>query len=97
MREKGYYSLRTGKHPEGAKLDLAGLKKLFMSIYRSFQNKDYYQEAFGYDCVDAGSVPGTLGEDIEGVLVVEVRSWMFYYYLATIHASLRLLEKHDAV
>jgi hypothetical protein len=73
MRDKGYYSLRTGKHPDGARLDLVGLKKLFMSIYGSFQSRDYYQEAFGYNCVDAGAVPGALGKDIEGVLLVQVR------------------------
>lgn len=73
MREKGYYSTRTGKHPDGANLDLATLRRLFYSIYRSFVHNDYFQEAFGYDCVDAGDVPGMLGEDIAGALFVAVR------------------------
>lgn len=73
MREKGYYSVRTGKHPLGAKLDLSALKKLVASIHRQFQNRDYFQESFGYECVDVGDVPGTLGEDVEGVMLVLLR------------------------
>jgi hypothetical protein len=73
MREKGYYSTRTGKHPAGAKLDISGLRKLFLAIYRSFLNRDYFQEHFGYFCVDLGDVAGLLGDDIPGVLLVELR------------------------
>lgn len=73
MREKGYYSVRTGKHAGGAKLDLAAFKKLLVSIHRQFQTRDYFQEAFGYNCVDAGEVPGSLGEDVEGAIFIAIR------------------------
>lgn len=73
MREKGYYSVRTGKHPGGAKLDLPALKKIFLSIDRQFSSRDYFQEAFGYNCVDAGEVPGSLGEDVAGAILIAVR------------------------
>jgi len=73
MREQGYYSVRTGKHPDGAKLDLISLKKIFLSMDRQFRDRDYFQEAFGYECVDAGDVPGTLGEDIEGAMLIALR------------------------
>ena len=72
-REKRYYSVRTGKHPGGAKLDLPALKKLFLSIDNQFSSRDYFQEAFGYDCVDAGYVPGSLGEDVGGAILIAVR------------------------
>src|SRR6266853_4741418 len=73
MRGKGYYSVRTGRHPVGAKLDLPSLKRIFLSLDRQFVARDYFQEAFGYDCVDTGSVPGSLGEDIAGTILVAVR------------------------
>ena len=64
MRDNSYYSIRTGKNPDGIRFDLAKLKKLFLSEYELFENKSYFQEAFGYTCVDSGNVPGTLGSNI---------------------------------
>ncbi len=40
------------------------LRLLFIDLYNSFDSKGYFQEAFGYDCVDAGYVPGKLDDDI---------------------------------
>lgn len=73
MREKGYYSVRTGKHPGGAKLDLPSLKRIFLSLDRQFNERGYFQEAFGYECVDDGSVYGSLGEDIAGAILIAIR------------------------
>jgi hypothetical protein len=70
MREKGYYSVRTGKHVAGPVFDLNALKKQFVSIDRHFSDRYYFQEAFGYTCVDAGDVPGTLGLDIAGGILM---------------------------
>ncbi len=67
MRERPYYSLRTGKNPS-ARLDLATLLNLFLDSYRRFDEDCYFQEAFGYDCVDVGEVRGTLGSDVEAVM-----------------------------
>ncbi|MBC9786213.1 hypothetical protein H1S01_17255 [Heliobacterium chlorum] len=65
MEVRRYYSVRTGKHPGLAKIDLILLRRLFNAIYSQFNEKDYFQESFGYVCVDDGDVPGTLGADIE--------------------------------
>lgn len=73
MRERGYYSIRTGKHPNGARLDLPSFKKLFLSVEKQFTDQSFFQESFGYNCVDAGDVPGTLGEDIGGRILIELR------------------------
>jgi len=73
MRERGYYSVRTGKHPGGAKLDLPSLKKIFLSVDKQFRDRNYFQEAFGYTCIDAGEVTGTLGEDIVGAILIALR------------------------
>ncbi|HEX7185042.1 MAG TPA: hypothetical protein VF756_24655 [Thermoanaerobaculia bacterium] len=73
MRDKPYYSLRTGKHDGEIKIDLDTAKKLFLPLYRSFNQKDYFQEAFGYQCVDAGYVVGTAGQEIEGAMLLALR------------------------
>jgi hypothetical protein len=73
MIEKAYYSLRTGKHDGEIRLELDATKKLFLAVYRSFNQKDYFQEAFGYYCVDAGDVVGTAGQDIEGAILLALR------------------------
>lgn len=73
MRKTPYYSIRTGKNPNARNLDLTILKRLVMDVYNSFLEKDYFQEAFGYYCVDAGDVNGTLGSDIEAQFLLHLR------------------------
>lgn len=51
-----YYSVRRSKNP----LTEDTLKTLFGAIFRQFENKQYFDEAFGYHCVDQGQVPGTI-------------------------------------
>lgn len=70
---KRYYSVRTGRHPSGGQLDLPGLKKLVNAVFELFSNKDYFQQAFGYECVDAGRVQGLLGEDVSAAVLVALR------------------------
>jgi hypothetical protein len=69
MRDK-YYSVRSGKHSGKARFDLGGLKRQFLAIDSSLANRGYFQEAFGYHCVDAGDVAGTLGSDIDGAIML---------------------------
>lgn len=73
MREKSYYSVRTGKHPTGGRPDLAELKRLFLSVYHELYEKGHFQQALGFDCVDAGFVPGSAGQDIEAFFVRKLR------------------------
>jgi len=68
-----YYSVRTGKNPLASQLDLPMFLRLFGDLYKNFLQKEYFQEAFGYDCVDAGRVSGTLGEDIEAQILRRIR------------------------
>ncbi|WP_199315330.1 hypothetical protein [Aerosakkonema funiforme] len=65
MNSRKYYSARTGKNPNESRYDLTTLRRLFRDLYLRFLNDDYFQEAFGYDCVDYGRVQGKLGSDIE--------------------------------
>ena len=73
MAERRYYAIRTGKHPLGSKLDLITFLKLFCALYTRFQKDGYFQEAFGYTCVDAGYVPGTAGEDVDAYFLIKLR------------------------
>lgn len=72
MNKKSYYSVRTGKNPN-VKYNLSMLLRLFHNTYMLFLLKDYFQEAFGYECVDAGKIAGTLGLDIEAQMFRNLR------------------------
>jgi hypothetical protein len=78
VREKPYYSIRTGKNPLSRSIDLPTLLRLFRSIYEGLRIEGYFQQDLGYHCVDAGFVPGTLGYDIEGFMLLELRKSNLY-------------------
>ncbi len=73
MGNRRYFSARAGKLPNGDRLDLPMLLRLFRSRFSLFCSNGYFQEAFGYECVDAGNVSGTLGTDIEAQVLLAVR------------------------
>lgn len=73
MRDRPYYSVRTGKNPGGALLDIAALLKLFKSQFEQFSENGYFQQSFGYWCVDSENVAGSLGSDLGGVVLLELR------------------------
>ena len=72
VRDTPYYSVRTGKNPN-ARYDLPMLGRLLYQVYLSFTQRDYFQQAFGYFCVDDGEVPGSLGSDIEAAILRRLR------------------------
>lgn len=73
MRDKPYFSVRTGKHPTGGRLDLPGLKRLVLAAYQQLESDGYFQESFGFECVDAGQVTGSVGEDVEAFFFRKLR------------------------
>ena len=86
MKKRAYYSVRTGKNPQSLELDLSVLLRLFGPLYQSFVNKGYFQEAFGYYCVDAGDISGILGSDIEACILRLLRKsnlWPIENYLTS--------------
>ncbi len=78
MREKPYYSIRTGKNPLTGSIDLPMLLKLFRTLYVHFDDEGYFQEDLGFYCVDAGLISGTFGHDLEGTLLLELRKTNLY-------------------
>lgn len=73
MSDRRYYSARTGKDPKKLSLDLTLLRRLFYSTYVSFVDKNYFQEALGYECVDLGQVSGSMGSDPELYVALRLR------------------------
>lgn len=41
-----------------AGFDLDTMRKLFREVFIYFEDEGYFQQALGYDCVDAGFVAG---------------------------------------
>ncbi|XOV88076.1 MAG: hypothetical protein ACFHX7_24475 [Pseudomonadota bacterium] len=72
-RERPYYSVRTGKNPQGGGFGLASALRLFLSVYEQLDRDGYFQEYLGFGCVDAGFIPGKLGEDIEAAILLDLR------------------------
>ncbi len=74
MDNKKYYAVRKGiSKPEPVDFQL--LKKIFLRIYREFEDDLYFQEATGYHCVDRGDVRGLWGRgdgDSEAFIYLEL-------------------------
>ncbi len=62
---KKYYSVRNGINHNFSGFNLDVLKKLILDLYIEFENKGYFQEYFGYYCVDQDFVSGLLGQNID--------------------------------
>ena len=73
MKERRYYSVRTGKNPSGSQLDLPSLRHLFGKLYGNLDEKGYFQEAFGLDCEDAGYLSGRAGSDVSAYFFRKLR------------------------
>ncbi len=54
-----YYSVRKAIKP----LSLEVLKDLFGAVFTQFKEKQFFDESFGFTCVDAGWTKGTVGSD----------------------------------
>jgi hypothetical protein len=75
-----YYSVRTGKNTNGKNIDLTMLASLFYTTYKQLDEDGYFQENFGYCCVDNGEVPGKLGRDVTASMLLHLRKefvWPF--------------------
>ena len=73
MSKRPYFSVRTGRHDGAVQFDLSMLQKLLRNLFLGFSERCYFQEAFGYHCVDDGQVPGLLGTDIAAQLFLPLR------------------------
>ncbi|CAK2250967.1 conserved hypothetical protein [Vibrio crassostreae] len=67
-----YYSVRTGANKNAKGFQLSELRELFLRSYEVFKENGYFDEAFGYYCVDEGDVTG-LVQDIELEILLKIR------------------------
>jgi hypothetical protein len=70
---RAYYSQRAGRGPATASLNLQDLKRLFKTYFSQLDSEGHFQEDLGFNCVDAGFVPGTLGTDMQAELLLTLR------------------------
>ena len=83
---RDYYNRRVGKDGGPPSLTLAEVATQVASMYEACDQQAYLQRAFGYHCVDAGTVAGMVGSDlrmafllatgirIEGPIVDEIKN-----------------------
>jgi len=67
-----YYSQRTGMNPNSKGLPLADVVSLFVRVFSQLRLDGYFDEAFGFICVDAGEVDGKV-RDVELEMLLTIR------------------------
>ncbi|SDI80644.1 hypothetical protein SAMN05216466_13540 [Paraburkholderia phenazinium] len=67
-----YYSLRAGSNPNPSGLPLADVIDLFTRVFALLRQDGYFDEAFGFTCVDAGDVDGKV-RDVGLEILLNVR------------------------
>jgi hypothetical protein len=73
MRTSPYYSVRTGKHPTGGRLNFDMFRRQLLGLYQEFEERGHFQEALGYHCVDSGYVEGQAGPKPEQFVFRKLR------------------------
>jgi hypothetical protein len=86
-----YYSVRTGRNPLSRRFDIDVMRKYFREVFIYFEDGGYFQEAFGYECVDAGFIAGKLGRRIAAALFLAVRK----EHLVPIHERIAFYDEED--
>jgi hypothetical protein len=73
VTNRRYYSERAGRGPGAAALTLEDFKRVFKAHFGQLETEGYFQEYLGYECVDAGFVPGLIGTDLQAELLLTLR------------------------
>jgi hypothetical protein len=67
-----YFSQRTGTNPNPDGLPLKETVELFLRVYDQLREDGYFDEAFGFECVDAGHIAGKI-RDVELEMLLAIR------------------------
>lgn len=66
-----FYSQRKGTNPNLQGLPLGDVLDLFVRVFNQLRADGYFDEAFGFTCVDAGDVDGTVRDpELEMLLTI---------------------------
>lgn len=69
-----YYSHRKGTNPNLKGLPLADVLDLFGRVYMQLRSDGYFDEAFGFCCVDAGNIQGAIKDpELEMFLAIRTK------------------------
>jgi len=67
-----YYSQRTGSNPNMDGLPLSDTVELFKRVFSQLESDGYFDEAFGFWCIDQDYVNGSV-KDIELEILLSMR------------------------
>lgn len=70
---KQYFSERQGRGPKAEPLPFPEFRELVINVFDHFREQHYMQAAFGYNCIDAGDVDGTLGSNPSAYFMRTIR------------------------
>ncbi len=75
-----YYSQRKGTNPNLKGLPLSDVTELFVRVFSQLRQSGYFDEAFGFVCVDAGEVDGKVRDpELEMLLTIRKKGlWPVY-------------------
>ena len=75
-----FYSIRKGTNPNLKGLPLRDTLGLFVRLYNQLREDGYFDESFGYTCVDAGDVSGKVRDpELEMLLTIRKTGlWSIY-------------------
>jgi hypothetical protein len=91
MADRRYYSERAGRGAAAAALNLDDLKRVFAALFGQLESEGYFQEYLGYECVDAGFVPGLVGTDLQAELSLTLRK----PHLWPVHSTIAKWSEDD--
>ena len=72
MAKHTFYSMRTGKNPAKNGFLLEDFKELFQRVFNNLSKAGYFDESFGFWCVDADFIPGKVN-DVELEIFLKIR------------------------
>lgn len=70
--EHKFYSLRSGKNSNAQGFDLEQIKDLFLRCFTNMKKEGYFDEKFGFYCVDSGFNEGQI-KDVEFDMLIKIR------------------------
>ncbi len=69
---RAFYSVRNGLNPNSQGLPLRDIAEMFGDLYAEMYTDGMFDQAFGFHCVDAGSIQGTV-KDINLRILLDLR------------------------
>ncbi|XPV54444.1 MAG: hypothetical protein ACNI3H_05635 [Halarcobacter ebronensis] len=79
MKEHTFYSLRNAENDNLKGYTLSEFLEIFLKVYETFERDGYFNEAFGFYCIDSGYEKGYIA-DVELEILLKIRKRIFSYF-----------------